>query len=228
MILEKTSELRLRDVPETISEYYASVQFQQDYIRIHHLYRGAMQQAAAQLDILDDEFTSVYHHSPIHHVECRVKSMDSLIEKIQRKGMAVNMDSVHKIHDIAGIRVVCNYIHDVYYLRRLLTCDQGFRLIRQSDYIKNPKPNGYRSLHLIVSVPFMISEGKIELPVEIQLRTIAMDMWASLEHELRYKANHHFTEADLQELAHCAEQLAQVDQTMQRLFLKDAINTKAE
>ncbi len=130
------------------------------------------------------------------------------------------MDSIHKIQDIAGIRVVCNYIHDVYYLRRLLTCDQGFRLIRESDYIKNPKPNGYRSLHFIVSVPFMISEGKIELPVEIQLRTIAMDMWASLEHELRYKADHHFTQADLQELAHCAQQLSQVDETIQRLFLK--------
>ncbi len=228
MILEKTCELRLKDVPKTITEYYASVQFQQDYIRIHQLYRGAMQQAAAQLDILDDEFTSVYHHSPIHHIECRVKSMESLIEKIQRKGLPVNMDSVHKIQDIAGIRVVCNYIHDVYYLRRLLTCDQGFHLIRESDYIKNPKPNGYRSLHLIVSVPFMISEGKIELPVEIQLRTIAMDMWASLEHELRYKADHHFTEADLQELAHCAQQLSQVDETMQRLFLKDAPNIKTE
>ncbi len=222
MILEKSSELRLQSLPQTKADYEDSVRFMQSYVRIHHLYRGAMQQAAAQLEILDDEFTSVYHHSPIHHMECRVKSLDSLIGKMRRKKLELNMDSVYKIQDIAGIRVVCNYIHDVYYLQRFLTGSTGFRLIRESDYIKNPKPNGYRSLHLIVNVPFVISEGKIELPVEIQLRTIAMDMWASLEHELRYKSDYQFPEEDLHLLRNCAGQLSQVDQIMQELFQKRA------
>ncbi len=220
MILEKSKELRLQDLPQTSSEYAVETAFFRDYIRIHHLYHSAMQQASAQLDILDSEFTSIYHHSPIHHMECRVKTIESTINKLQRKGLSVDLDSVYKIQDIAGIRVVCNYIHDVYYLRRLLTGSQGFHLIRESDYIQNPKPNGYRSLHLIISVPFMISEGSVELPVEIQLRTIAMDMWASLEHELRYKSKHHLSNADLIELSHCADRLSEVDHSMQMLFLK--------
>ncbi len=220
MILEKTTKPLLRDVSGEGEKDGGKEDFLRTFVQIHHIYRSAMQEASTRLDILDREFASIYDHSPIHHMECRVKALDSLVEKMKRKGLEVKIDNVYKIQDIAGIRVICNYVDDIYYLRGLLVGSNGFQLIRESDYIKSPKPNGYRSLHLIVSVPFVISEGRMELPVEIQLRTIAMDMWASLEHELRYKSTHQFSEEDQRELARCSEVLADVDQTMQSLFQK--------
>ncbi len=192
--------------------------FQGEISRIRHLYHSAMQVASTQLNILDEEFSAVYDHSPIHHLECRVKKMESIIEKLVRKGYKVTPDNFHCIQDIAGIRVICNYVDDIYYLRDLLIGNSGYQLLRERDYIKQPKPNGYRSLHLIVNVPFMIAEGRMALPVEIQLRTIAMDMWASLEHELRYKSDRAFTEQESQELLECAETLASLDVKMQELY----------
>ncbi len=192
--------------------------FQGEISRIRHLYHSAMQVASTQLNILDEEFSAVYDHSPIHHLECRVKKMESIIEKLIRKGYQVTADNFHCIQDIAGIRVICNYADDIYYLRDLLIGNSGYQLLRERDYIKEPKPNGYRSLHLIVNVPFMIAEGRMALPVEIQLRTIAMDMWASLEHELRYKSDRTFTEVESKELLECAETLASLDIKMQELY----------
>ncbi len=192
--------------------------FQGEINRIRHLYHSAMQVASTQLHILDEEFSAVYDHSPIHHLECRVKKMESIIEKLVRKGYNVTPDNFHCIRDIAGIRVICNYVDDIYYLRDLLIGNSGYELLRERDYIKEPKPNGYRSLHLIVNVPFMIAEGRMALPVEIQLRTIAMDMWASLEHELRYKSDRAFTPQESQELLDCAQTLAAVDNKMRDLF----------
>ncbi len=196
--------------------------FREETFRIHHLYSSAMQVASTQLNILDEEFSALYDHSPIHHLECRVKKMESIIEKLLRRGYEVTPDNFHRIQDIAGIRVICNYVDDIYYLRKLLVDNSGFELIRERDYIREPKDNGYRSLHLIVNVPFMIAEGRMALPVEIQLRTIAMDMWASLEHELRYKSDRDFTERESQELLECAQTLAQLDQKMQNLFRGDS------
>ncbi len=218
MLIEKSEQPRLRDIKKTDHVTPSEEEFFREFVRINHIYHSAMQQASTQLDILDSEFRAIYDHSPIHHMECRVKALDSLLEKMRRKGLEIRIDNVYKIQDIAGIRVVCNYVEDIYYLRSLLVGNTGFRLIRESDYIKEPKPNGYRSLHLIVSVPFVISEGRVELPVEIQLRTIAMDMWASLEHELRYKSTYHLSDDDLKELTHCADILSSVDDTMQGLF----------
>ncbi len=192
--------------------------------RIRHLYHSAMQVASTQLNILDEEFSAVYDHTPIHHLECRVKKMESIIEKLMRKGYQITPDNFHCIQDIAGIRVICNYVDDIYYLRDLLIGNSGYELLRERDYIKEPKPNGYRSLHLIVNVPFMIAEGRMALPVEIQLRTIAMDMWASLEHELRYKSDRAFTEQESQELLDCAQTLAAVDNKMQNLFKAASAN----
>jgi putative GTP pyrophosphokinase len=217
MILEKESSLRLDSVDTPTLRGSKKTALLKDFVRINHIYHSAMQTASTQLEILDSEFTAINDHSPIHHMECRVKTLDSILEKMTRKGYAHTADNMYKIQDIAGIRVICNYVDDIYYLRDLLA-DSSFRLIRECDYIKNPKPNGYRSLHLIVSVPFMISEGQMELPVEIQLRTIAMDLWASLEHEMRYKSGRVFSEAEANELLLCSQALTEVDQTMQRLF----------
>lgn len=220
MILEKSKQPRLRDLPRNIQPNDTKIDFLRDFDKINYIYRSAMQEASTRLDILDSEFASIYDHSPIHHMESRIKSLDSLSEKMVRKGLELKLENVYKIQDIAGIRVVCNYVEDIYYLRGLLVGNNGFQLLRENDYIRNPKPNGYRSLHLIVSVPFVTSVGKMELPVEIQLRTIAMDMWASLEHELRYKSGYHFSDEDSRTLLQCASALSEVDEKMQTLFKK--------
>ncbi len=203
--------------PHSITRQEA-IELRDNVSRIFHLYNSAMQVASTQLNILDEEFSAVYDHSPIHHLECRVKKMDSIIAKLIRRGYEVTPENFHCIQDIAGIRVICNYVDDIYYLRNLLISNSGFELIRERDYIKEPKPNGYRSLHLIVNVPFMIAEGRMALPVEIQLRTIAMDMWASLEHELRYKSERDFSERESLELLECAATLAELDVKMQALY----------
>lgn len=217
-------ESLLRETPEQEISVKEGTAFHKEFARIQHIYNSAMQVVSTQLDILDQEFAANFDHSPIHHLECRLKSLESIIGKLQRKGYDVTPDNFHRIKDIAGIRVVCNYINDIYYLRSLLIGNTGFGLLRERDYIKNPKPNGYRSLHLIVNVPFMIAEGRMELPVEIQLRTIAMDMWASLEHELRYKSGRVFSEHESEHLLKCAQTLASVDQEMQELFRRQTQN----
>ncbi|MBQ7466344.1 MAG: GTP pyrophosphokinase family protein, partial [Oscillospiraceae bacterium] len=122
------------------------------------------------------------------------------------------------IHDVAGIRVICNYLDDIYYLRSLLTRSESFKVLRETDYIKTPKDTGYRSLHLVVEVPIVISEGTLKLPVEIQLRTIAMDMWASLEHELRYKSRRKFSQDDAYRLRLCSDAISEVDREMQNIY----------
>ena len=171
------------------------------------------------MEILDEEFARMYDHSPIHHIEYRIKSLDSIVDKLRRRGYDVTIDNIYAhIQDLAGIRVICNYMDDIYYLRSLLTRFESFRVIREVDYIKEPKPSGYRSLHLVVNVPIVISEGTMVLPVEIQLRTIAMDMWASLEHELRYKSDRKFTDEDAARLRLCSDAISEIDQEMQDIY----------
>ena len=141
------------------------------------------------------------------------------MKKLKRRGYAVTIDNIYAhIQDMAGVRVICNYLDDIYYLRGLLTRTESFRVLRETDYIKAPKETGYRSLHLIVEVPIVISEGTLKLPVEIQLRTIAMDMWASLEHELRYKSDRHWGEAEITRLRLCSEAIYEVDREMQNIY----------
>ena len=171
------------------------------------------------MEILDEEFATLNDRSPIHHIEYRIKTLDSIVEKLQRRGHAVTVDNIYAyVQDVAGIRIICNYLDDIYYLRSLLTRNESFRVLQEVDYIKTPKASGYRSLHLIVEVPIVISEGTLHLPVEIQLRTIAMDMWASLEHELRYKSNRAFSEADANRLRLCSEAVYEVDREMQNIY----------
>lgn len=191
----------------------------QGMVRVNHLYRSALKVAMTQIEILDEEFASLYDHTPIHHIEYRVKTMDSIAQKLKVRGYEVTVDNIYAhIQDVAGIRVICNYLDDIYYLRSLLTRNESFRVIREVDYIKEPKDSGYRSLHLIVDVPIVISEGTLHLPVEIQLRTIAMDMWASLEHELRYKSDRAFDENDAARLRLCSEAVYEVDREMQNIY----------
>ena len=217
MVLEKQrpmniNRLELPALPDV------SKDFIKGYVRLSHLYRGAMMEVSTKLDILDDEFSVTYDHNPIHHMECRLKSAESTVNKLKRKGFEVSTQNIMEhIQDVAGVRVICNYTDDIYRLSHVLEKHKDFTLIRKTDYIENPKPNGYRSLHLVVEVPVTISEVILRLPVEIQLRTIAMDMWASLEHELRYKSGKEVSTQSVDELRECAERLSAIDSKMQEI-----------
>lgn len=180
------------------------------------LYRGGIKEISTKLEILDEEFKTKFSYNPIHHVESRLKSMPSIVKKIKSKGLEVTIDSItDNITDIAGIRVICNYIDDIYRVAEMLTAQDDVKLLRVRDYIKNPKEAGYRSLHLIVEIPVFLSTGPVPVPVEIQIRTIAMDFWASLEHKLRYKTGN-FVDDDLRErLKKCADEISALDTEMQ-------------
>ena len=166
-----------------------------DYVIMKCRYQSALREVRTKLEILDDEFQMRHSRNPIHHMESRIKSPQSIAQKLKRKGLPITPQAaMDNLNDIAGIRVVCAYLNDTYAIGELLTGQDDIRLVQTRDYIASPKPNGYRSLHLIVQVPVFLSEGKLILPVEVQIRTIAMDFWASLEHQLRYKETAHVPE----------------------------------
>lgn len=189
------------------------------YLQMQHVYSAAIQEVKTKLQILDEEFQSRYDHNPIHHMESRLKSPRSVVEKLRRRNEEVSSDSARRnLTDIAGIRVVCCYIEDVYRIAELLLHQDDVTLIRKSDYIKNPKENGYRSLHLVIQIPVYLASRTERVPVEVQLRTEGMDFWASLEHQMRYKSSRPVS-ADLQkQLWECAEQLAEIDVKMQKIY----------
>lgn len=189
-----------------------------DFFTIQCRYTAAMREVQTKLEILDDEFQMRHKRNPIHHMQSRMKTIHSMMDKLQRKHHAVSMDSaVENLYDIAGIRVICSYVQDVYAVARLLTSQDDLRLIAMHDYIREPKANGYRSLHLIVEVPVFLQDGRILVPVEVQLRTIAMDFWASLEHSMRYKAQGAVPEDISAELQQVGEDIAMLDRRMQSI-----------
>ena len=219
MMVEKPNRPSLKNVHLPNSTPQQEMELAQGMVRVNHLYRSALKVAVAQMEILDEEFATLNDRSPIHHIEYRIKTLDSIVEKLQRRGHAVTIDNIYAyVQDVAGIRIICNYLDDIYYLRSLLTRNESFQVIQEVDYIKTPKPSGYRSLHLIVEVPIVISEGTLHLPVEIQLRTIAMDMWASLEHELRYKSQRDFSPSDAARLRLCSDAISEIDREMQDIY----------
>lgn len=191
----------------------------QEYQAMRQLYNGAIREITTKLENLDDEFSTRYAHNPIHHMESRLKSLKSIVGKLQRKGLPLTLASAQKeLYDIAGVRVICNYIDNIYDLADML-CGQGdVAVLRRRDYIQEPKPNGYRSLHLTVRIPVFLSTGSVGVPVEIQIRTIAMDFWASLEHQLRYKAEHTVPPSLRAQLKACAEESAALDLRMQAIY----------
>lgn len=198
-----------------------SAEFQRmmdDFFAIQCRYSAAMKEVQTKLEILDDEFQMKHRRNPIHHIESRLKSIQSMMEKLSRKQYAVSMQSaVENLNDIAGIRVICSYVQDVYTVARLLTSQDDVKLREMRDYIRHPKPNGYRSLHLIVEIPVFLQEGRMMIPVEVQIRTIAMDFWASLEHSMRYKAAGRVPEDICEELHEVGEDIAALDKRMQAI-----------
>lgn len=198
-----------------------SAEFQQmvdEFFTVQCRYQSAIREVQTKLEILDDEFQMKHKRNPIHHMQTRMKSIQSMMDKLRRRQEKVSISSaVENLTDIAGIRVICSYIEDIYTVADLLTGQDDVRLVRVRDYIKHPKDNGYRSLHLVIEIPVFLAEGRVMVPVEVQIRTIAMDFWASLEHSLRYKAEGEVTEDISQELQQIAEDIALLDQKMQRI-----------
>lgn len=186
--------------------------------RLFANYRCAIMEIETKFKVLNEEFSLIYDGNPIENIKSRIKGVDSIIKKIIRKDLPLELSYIEEnIDDIAGIRVICSFVDDIYKLADCLLNQDDITLIKKKDYIKNPKPSGYRSLHLIVSVPIFLENEKKMVKVEVQLRTIAMDFWASLEHKLRY--NKRIPKKDLdklsQELYECANESARLDFKMQ-------------
>ena len=198
-----------------------NLDFYREYIHVEQLYLAGIKEVRTKLEILDDEFHNRFSHNPIHHMEWRLKSPKSIVEKMKRRHLPISIDYIKEnIEDIAGVRVICNYVKDIYRMADLLLRQDDINLLKVKDYIKNPKENGYRSLHLVVEVPVYLAEEKKMVTVEIQIRTIAMDFWATLEHSLRYKNKDEVSDDIRQRLFDCAEIITEIDQEMEAIHNK--------
>ena len=193
--------------------------FQQQYREMMQLYSAAVREVRTKVEILDEEFRTRYAHNPIHHIDSRLKSPQSMMKKLARKGLPQTLEAAEaNLNDIAGMRIICNYLDDIYRIAELLRRQRDVEFVHMRDYIQNPKESGYRSLHLVIRIPVFLSSHTELVPVEVQIRTIAMDFWASLEHQLRYKSNHETTQQLRRRLQHCAEASAALDREMQDIY----------
>ena len=191
------------------------------YARLMTYYRCEMMEIETKFNVLNEEYSLAHDRNPISSIKTRLKSFPSIREKLVRKGLEESVSAVEEnLNDIAGVRVICPFPEDVYVLADALLKQDDVFLIEKKDYIKKPKPNGYRSHHMIVAIPIFLAHEKRMMKVEIQLRTIAMDCWASLEHQLRYKKETTFTEEMARELLTCAELSAELDNKMDNLRKK--------
>lgn len=182
------------------------------------IYRAVIKEVSTKLDILDYEFKVRRQRNPIEYMKSRVKTPMSIMEKLQRKGLEMSVQSAREnLNDIAGIRVICSFVSDIYEIAEMLKSQDDIRLIEEKDYIKNPKPNGYRSLHMVLEIPIFFSDHVEYGRIEIQIRTIAMDFWASLEHKLYYKSGQKVPVHISGELKECADVIASTDERMQKL-----------
>ncbi|MBR1821417.1 MAG: GTP pyrophosphokinase family protein [Clostridia bacterium] len=205
--------------PANVNINYALEELRREYAQVQGVYEAAIREIDARLKTLDGEFSFKHMHNPIHHIESRVKSLNSIVMKLHSMGYPISISCAKKtLHDIAGVRVVCRYVDDIYKIAGLLLAQDDISLIFKRDYIENPKPNGYRSLHIVVDVPVYMSQGKLFIPVEIQIRTVAMDFWATLEHGIRYKSTDAVPQSIVEELRACADVITETDYKMQEIF----------
>lgn len=192
----------------------------QEIVVMTRLYDAAVRQMVLKFEILNDEFKVLYARNPIHHIEGRVKSLPSIAAKLLKKGQPLTIEAAKRnVNDIAGVRVVCGYIDDVYRVADMMTRQADIQLIRRQDYIQTPNYNGYRSLHLDIRLPVYLSDRTEQVIAEIQIRTIAMDFWASLEHDVRYKVDKAKLPAGInEEMLACADRIAEIDRKMQDMY----------
>lgn len=181
-------------------------------------YKFALEEVNTKINILKEEFQYIHDYNPIEHVKSRLKSVDSIISKVKRKNYSLSLEDIREnIRDIAGIRITCSYIQDIYEISEMLQKQKDIEVVEVKDYIKEPKPNGYRSLHIIIQIPIFMSDRMENVYVELQIRTIAMDFWASLEHKIYYKYNKEIPDHINVELKEAAETAAHLDEKMEKL-----------
>lgn len=196
-----------------------SEHFSQTIDPILRMYNAAMNATTARMEIIRDEFYFRKQWCPLHHIDTRLKSADSILGKLRKKDLPLTLTAAcNNIYDIAGIRIVCPYIKDVYLIRERILAQDDICIMEEKDYIKNPKRNGYRSLHLIIRIPVYFMNKKQLVPVELQIRTLAMDLWASLEHDIKYKSLHNECDIDFTaKLYECSGLIYQAEEEMEKM-----------
>ena len=214
----------MEKMEETLEEYQyiKLLDSGRRFMETMNKYRCAIMEVETKLNVLNAEFSLQYDRNPFESIKSRLKSPRSIIEKLHRRGIPFSQETVEELveenlYDVAGIRVVCAFQEDIYRLADLLLRQDDIHLIRTKDYIKHPKPNGYRSLHLILEIPVFLEKGKTPVKVEVQFRTIAMDFWASVDHKLRYKKDVEDEALIVEKLRQCAETISDLDDEMQRI-----------
>lgn len=210
----------LREQEEIIRIQAEKLKEERSFNRLMMEYRSAIKEVETKLQVLNEEFSQEYNRNPFESIKSRLKSPASIFEKLRRKGYPLTLEAIRdNLSDVAGVRVICSFPDDIYRIGNLLTKQDDIILLQAKDYIKNPKPNGYRSLHYILDVPIFLSHEKKYMNVEVQFRTIAMDFWASLEHKLRYKKNWDRADADeiVAQLKACADSIEELDYRMQKI-----------
>ena len=198
---------------------------------IMFLYNSALKEVGTKLEILNDEFQHVRKYNPIEHIKTRIKTPESIVKKLRRYGYEISIENMVKyINDIAGVRLICSFTSDIYRLAEMIGNQSDLKVLSIKDYIKNPKESGYKSYHMLVSVPIFLSDSVVDTKVEIQIRTIAMDFWASLEHKLRYKKDIPADKAKYleDEMLACAQISAGLDMRMQNVRDVIAENAKPD
>ena len=214
-----SNELNFKDI--LMSDHPEEIMSKAEpFLTLMMKYECAIMEVETKFNVINNEFSTNHNRNPIESIKTRLKEPLSIIEKMRRKGFPITLKSMEEnLFDIAGIRVICPFIDDIYILKEMLLSQDDVKLIMEKDYIKNPKENGYRSLHLIIEIPVFLSTGKSNMKAEIQLRTMAMDFWASLEHKLKYKKDIDTEIAELiaQRLKECATLSADLDLKMQNI-----------
>lgn len=201
------------NIPETYNQL-------DQWTTVMFLYNSALKAINTKIEILNNEFIHLYNYNPIEHIKSRLKTPESIVKKLKRGGHEVTIPNmIEHLSDIAGIRIICSFSPDIYRIAEMIARQSDVTVLVVKDYIKNPKPNGYKSYHMVVTIPIYLSDGPVDTKVEIQIRTIAMDFWASLEHKIRYKKNIPEDKAlYLQnEMLECAEISADLDRRMQNV-----------
>ena len=194
---------------------------------IMFLYNSALKEVGTKLEILNDEFQHVHQYNPIEHIKTRVKTPESIVKKLKRYGYETSIENMVKyINDIAGVRLICSFTSDIYRLAEMIGNQSDLKVLSIKDYIKNPKASGYKSYHMLVSVPIFLSDSVVDTKVEIQIRTIAMDFWASLEHKIYYKFEGNAPDYISRDLRECAQMVSELDDKM--LSLNEAIQACLE
>ncbi|WP_277586290.1 GTP pyrophosphokinase [Psychrobacillus antarcticus] len=201
--------------PEQVEQFQ---QLKKKMTRMMLLYKFALSELETKIEILREEFLMIHDYNPIEHTNSRLKSPEGILKKLNRKGKSISVDSIREnVKDIAGMRITCSFISDIYRVFDMLEKQSDIKILEVKDYIKNPKSNGYKSLHVLLETPVFMSDGKEIVTVEVQIRTIAMDFWASLEHKIFYKYDQFVPEQLLIELKEAADSAFALDEKMERL-----------